>query len=812
MVGKTLGHYRVLELLGRGGMGEVYLAQDIHLERKVALKILPTKCTHDETRLLRFIQEAKAASGLNHPNILTIYEIGTADEVHFIATEFIDGPTLRQRLTRNRLKLEEALDIASQIASALAAAHDSGIVHRDIKPANIMLRRDGFVKVLDFGLAKLIEKNPSYGDEDVSSKATLSLTDLGTVIGTIHYMSPEQARGLKVDARTDIFSLGVVLYEMTAGRMPFEGGTKSDILVSLLEKEPPPLARYAPELPETLEWIVSKCLAKDRQQRYSSSRDLLQDLKRLRQRQEVQLELQRSAPPPAPVIAVESSSIVREIGALSSPPATEAKAGLCVAILYKRNNQPDEHLLELIETELAARGHKVFVDRHLIIGMEWAREIERQVRTSDAVIPLLSQASIMSEMLAYEVQIAHEAAQQQGKPRLLPVRVQLEGPLPEPLGALLNPIHYTLWKAPEDDPYLLAELQKALEKPGPVSSVTSVKLEPPGGAVPLDSQFYIVRPADEEFRAAIARQDSIVLVKGARQMGKTSLLARALQQARESGTRVALTDFQKLNSGQLASPEALFIGLAEMIAEQLDLKVFPEDVWNARRGPSINFERYLRREVLSKIAAPLVWGMDEVDRLFTRDFGGEVFGLFRSWHNERALDPAGPWRQLTLAIAYATEAHLFISDMNQSPFNVGTRLTLEDFSFEQVMELNQRYGSPLHDKAETARFFRLVSGHPYLVRRGLHELATKKMTLAVFEAQADRDEGPFGDHLRRILVSLVQDPMLCDVVRGVLQGRPCPTADSFYRLRSAGVMVGDAAQQVRPRCQLYATYLERHLL
>jgi hypothetical protein len=303
-----------------------------------------------------------------------------------------------------------------------------------------------------------------------------------------------------------------------------------------------------------------------------------------------------------------------------------------------------------------------------------------------------------------------------------------------------------------------------------------------------------------------------VLIKGARQMGKTSLLARGLQLARAAGAHVVTTDFQKLNSSNLETIEALFITLGEFIADQLGLDVYPDEVWKPRRAPSINFERYMRREVLEKINAPLVWGLDEVDRLFTCPFASEVFGLFRTWHNERAVDPMAPWGQLTLAIVYATEAHLFITDQNQSPFNVGTRLELKDFSLEQVGELNARYNLPLKGVEELARFFQLLSGHPYLVRRGLHEMVTEQMGYDAFEAQADRDEGPYGDHLRRILVLLARDPALCEVVRGVLRGEPCPTIEDFYRLRSAGVMAGDSAQDVRPRCQLYATYLKRHLL
>ena len=293
-------------------------------------------------------------------------------------------------------------------------------------------------------------------------------------------------------------------------------------------------------------------------------------------------------------------------------------------------------------------------------------------------------------------------------------------------------------------------------------------------------------------------------------MGKTSVLARGLQQARAEGSRVVVTDFQKLNASDLESAEAFFVALGGLIADQLDLDVYPEDVWKPRRAPSVNFERYVRREVLEKVDGPLVWGMDEVDRLFTCPFGSEVFGLFRTWHNERAVDPTAPWGRLTLAIVYATEAHLFITDQNQSPFNVGTRLELKDFTREQVGELNARYGSPL--KGELERFYDLLGGHPYLVRRGLHEMVTGGLALEAFEELAGRDDGPFGDHLRRILVLLARDPVLADITRAVISGYPCPTSEAFYRLRSAGVMSGDTQAELRPRCRLYADYLKRHLL
>ena len=295
--GTKLGRYEIRLKLGAGGMGEVYLAQDTKLDRKVALKILPAEVASNDDRLRRFVQEAKAASALNHPNIITIYEIEQIDSIHFIAMEFIDGQTLHERIRNAPLKSGEVLDIAVQIASALSTAHAAGIVHRDIKSDNIMLRRDGIVKVLDFGLAKLTERPPDAIDKEAPTRAAVK-TGQGIVMGTAMYMSPEQARGLKVDPRTDIFSLGVVLYEMVTGRLPFEGTTASEVLAAILsEKEQQPLARYAREVPPELERMVEKALRKDRDERYQTIKDLLIDLKSLKQELEFERKLGRSLPP-----------------------------------------------------------------------------------------------------------------------------------------------------------------------------------------------------------------------------------------------------------------------------------------------------------------------------------------------------------------------------------------------------------------------------------------------------------------------------------------------------------------------------------
>ncbi|HXG67063.1 MAG TPA: protein kinase [Blastocatellia bacterium] len=286
LVGQRLGPYRVLSLIGKGGMGEVYLAQDSRLGRKVALKLLPASFTRDEERVRRFRQEARAASALNHPNILTIFEIGQVDGLHFIATEFIEGQTLRQRIANEGMRLGEACDVAIQVVSALAAAHRAGIIHRDLKPENVMVRTDGYVKVVDFGLAKLAKRQVEATRAESKIPATVE-TGSGVVLGTPSYMSPEQARGLAVDTRTDIWSLGVVLYEMITGRAPFAGATTSDVIVSILEREPAPLAQLSPDTPAELQRVVSKALRKDREERYQDIKEMLVDLKSLKQNVDV---------------------------------------------------------------------------------------------------------------------------------------------------------------------------------------------------------------------------------------------------------------------------------------------------------------------------------------------------------------------------------------------------------------------------------------------------------------------------------------------------------------------------------------------
>ncbi len=378
--GTRFDRYEILALLGSGGMGEVYLARDMRLERKVALKLLPPEFTKDNNRVQRFEQEAKAASALNHPNIITIYEINESDSMLFMSTEFVDGPNLRQSFEKGKFSVAVALDVAIQIASALAAAHQAGIVHRDIKPENIMVRHDGIVKVLDFGLAKLTERYlPTSGPES----PTLSRlnTDPGTVMGTANYMSPEQIRGLKVDTRTDIFSLGIVIFEMVTGSTPFNGGSAADVMSEVLNREPLPLSTFIPLVPAELQRILSKALSKDRDARYQTIKDMSIDLKSLKREIELTTTLPYSTVSGsgaglAPSITYETSVI--DTSSTPSGSATEPQT--------LRTTSSAEYLVNEI------KRHKFFVLLTLIlvaaIGFGLAFSTNRsQTIDSIAVLP-----------------------------------------------------------------------------------------------------------------------------------------------------------------------------------------------------------------------------------------------------------------------------------------------------------------------------------------------------------------------------------------------------------------------------------------
>jgi serine/threonine protein kinase/Flp pilus assembly protein TadD len=370
---KRIGRYEVLKLLGAGGMGEVYLAQDVKLDRKLAIKILPSDLAGQD-RVRRFIQEAKAASALNHPNIITIYEIDEVDSEQFIATEYIEGETLRDRIRAGALHTRDAIDIAMQVASALSATHGVGIVHRDIKPENIMLRRDGIVKVLDFGLAKLSPtKFPVEADPEAPTQAQIN-TEPGTVLGTAQYMSPEQARGFEVDARSDIWSLGCVLYEMITARQPFNGETTIDVMSGILHREPDPLVSQMAQGLRELERVVNRALRKDREERYQTIKDLYIELKDLK----CELELQER----------QSSSARTSVESLPSIsfPSTSSNREKSIAVLYFENMSDDKEsdyfcagITEDIITDLSKINHLKVIPRADVLPFRKKEVNTRQV-------------------------------------------------------------------------------------------------------------------------------------------------------------------------------------------------------------------------------------------------------------------------------------------------------------------------------------------------------------------------------------------------------------------------------------------------
>jgi hypothetical protein len=341
------------------------------------------------------------------------------------------------------------------------------------------------------------------------------------------------------------------------------------------------------------------------------------------------------------------------------------------------------------------------------------------------------------------------------------------------------------------------------------------RFEPPGGVVPLGSAFYVERETDADFYDAISRRDAIVLLKGARQIGKTSLLARGLQNASDAGSKVVAIDFQALDDQQLQSTATHFRSLAESNAEQLDLGASALDGWNDRRAPGINLKDFVKDVVLGEEGSVLVWALDEVDRLFSYPYSSEVFGMFRGWYNARAFDRRSAFHRLTLAISYATEAQLFIRDPNQSPFNVGTRLALADFTLAEIGDLNGRYGSPLESADDLIRYMKLVGGHPYLARVGLHYMASRGVGVAAFEDVAENENGPLSDHLHHLLFTISKDPGLVVMVRKLLDPKQpsgkTSDLESFFFLRSLGVVSGESAREMKLRCQIYANYLAANL-
>jgi hypothetical protein len=481
-----------------------------------------------------------------------------------------------------------------------------------------------------------------------------------------------------------------------------------------------------------------------------------------------------------------------------------------VVLLYKRNAQPDESVLRTLEEALSKAGYSPFIDRHLAIGVQWATEIERRIRRADSVVAVLSDGSVSSEMIQYELETVSDERRKTGRPDLLPVRIGKDAPFEGPWANYLNEFNYVPWRGPEDNENMTAQILAALAAPRQ-DEQKDLPLEPAGGAVAPNSPFYVRREADAELEEAISGNESVILIRGPRQIGKTSLIGRGARQVAEMGWRQVSTDFQMASSQQFCDADRFCRMLAATLARQLGFKYDFENEWLEVFGPNMNLANFVRAALMES-DKPLVWFMDEADRLFTAPFASDFFGLVRSWHNARATDPTGPWNRFSLVIAYASEARLFIRDLNQSPFNVGRQITMRNFTLEETVALSERYGGSMRRSDVEALYF-LVSGQPFLTRRAFEQLSTGAISFGTLMENAANDDGPFGDHLKRVLIAVTQVPAVLEALKASLRYVPMleVDTDAVHRLVAAGVLKEVPGDQAEIACDLYAQYLEKHL-
>lgn len=462
--------------------------------------------------------------------------------------------------------------------------------------------------------------------------------------------------------------------------------------------------------------------------------------------------------------------------------------------------------VNVLESVLNRDGHETSRDPKGARGVAWAKTIEARIRAADAVVAIVSDQSAKDELLQYQLDIAVDERRKRGRPHILPIWVH-EAPKPDgPLAALQRNLRQAVWTGSADTERVVDEVRSTLA--GGQSETETDHLDTVGRATSEESKFYVRRSVDSDFEEALNDQESIVLVKGPRQIGKTSLIGRGIKLVDQQGWRCATTDFQWLSSHQLESEESFYRVLATTLCRQLGFEFDFDSEWLEGFSPTMNMDGFVR-ELLESSERPLVWFMDEADRLFSAPFASDFYGLVRSWHNARATEFGGPWARLTLVIGYATEVHLFIKDLNQSPFNVGCRIDMPMFSLENTIDLNERYGSPIKQRQDVELLYGLVGGQPFLTRRALDVVASGRSTIAALLANADKDDGPFGDHLKRILVSVSQLRPVWDALVESLTSPDLTDSEALYRLTAAGILVR-RGRKFELVCDLYRRYLGRY--
>lgn len=497
-----------------------------------------------------------------------------------------------------------------------------------------------------------------------------------------------------------------------------------------------------------------------------------------------------------------------------------------IFLSYKRNVEPDQSLAGDVVASLSRAGHEVFIDQRLTVGQAWAEEIEKQVRRSDYLIVFITAESSRSEMVRGEIEIARHHAATNSCPRILPVRLAFDGPLPYPLNAYLDKIQYALWGGAADTPRLLRELldvigRDSIPASGPVGppAVSAAHLPPPyaaplpvpGGTLDVDDPWYLPRPTDATALSLIRQPGQTLTIKGPRQMGKSSLLMRTISAGMDLGKSVALLDFQLVDEDGKAHADLFFRRFASWVAEQLNLPDSVDTFWNTGYSSPQNCTRYVEQRILEPLGGPCIVAIDETDSIFQTTFSQDFFSMLRSWHNRRADPTRRSWKKLDIILSTSTEPQFFIDRPHESPFNVGVTLRLEDFQPDQVARLNALHPRPLAPD-DVDRLYSLVRGHPYLTRKALYMAAGSTPTCSVDElfATAKDDRGPFGDHLRDYLLRLQRKTDLIPAIRQVVDGRALTDELAIYRLEALGLVRRDG-HKVTPRCELYAGYFRERL-
>jgi hypothetical protein len=505
-----------------------------------------------------------------------------------------------------------------------------------------------------------------------------------------------------------------------------------------------------------------------------------------------------------------------------------------VFISYKRDVKPDETLAHDLQSALTQAGHHSFIDQTMLLGVEWALEIERQIKKSDFLLVLLSEASAQSEMVAKEVESAYKLQQQTGKPIIVPVRVNYPGPLPYQLSHYLDKLQQAQWQNDGNTSSLiqqlletigeLAPLPKLDAQPAPVFQATTRPTSPrpvadlrfietlrdPFGTVRLRSEFYIEREDDERFYRELRKPyGTTTTIRAPRQSGKSSLLIRGVVQAQERGSKIVSLDLQPIEKSYLQNLDMFLQYFAAVIATQLGLDPLEvERAWHGPLGAPDKATHLMEDYILPKADANIVLAIDEADRLLGAAFQDSFFGLLRFWNNNRAKSDL--WDKLSLVLVISTEPHLLIKDVAQSPFNVGVRIQLEDFGQAQVAELNHRYRSPL-EAQEVPALAEFLGGHPYLTRKALYTLMADQLKWEHLRQSAVGAKSPFGDHLRHFLWILRDQPELRDALKQIIQHNQCSDEAAFYRLEQAGLVKGADSKNCRCRCTLYEHYFKEML-